>query len=239
MAERAVSFDKKNWQKAIKQPDWYIEYGLFTKSVKKTYGPKSDEAKKLSKQIRRFFEKALERNEVFLAVSGEDWDRERAKIDSIVIHHTSSKPGYRLGFLNSVHLLNIYVPVYSKANGRPPVWSGHFYEGQQVFWGYHWLMRMDGSFERLLEDNQIGWHAGNWEVNRRSIAICLDNDYEQRNPRKKVLQDLAVFIKQNYPNIKAENIIGHKEARAGTICPGKNFVNVWKPELLEYLSDGS
>jgi N-acetyl-anhydromuramyl-L-alanine amidase AmpD len=138
-----------------------------------------------------------------------------------------------------VHLLNIYVPVYSKANGRPPVWSGHFYEGQQVFWGYHWLMRMDGSFERLLEDNQIGWHAGNWEVNRRSIAICLDNDYEQRNPRKKVLQDLAVFIKQNYPNIKAENIIGHKEARAGTICPGKNFVNVWKPELLEYLSDGS
>jgi N-acetyl-anhydromuramyl-L-alanine amidase AmpD len=101
-----------------------------------------------------------------------------------------------------------------------------------VFWGYHWLMRKDGSFENLLPDNQIGWHAGNWDINKRSIGICLDNDYENKDPKDETLQKLADFIKDNYPN---KVTIGHCEARRGTICPGKNFLDGWKKNLLSYI----
>jgi N-acetyl-anhydromuramyl-L-alanine amidase AmpD len=117
------------------------------------------------------------------------------------------------------------------------IWSGHFHDGAQTFLAYHWLMRMDGNFERLLNDEQIGWHAGNWEINKRSIAICLDNDYEKQDPTKQILQTLAAHIRQNYPDIKPGKIIGHCEARQGTTCPGGNFIDGWKHILLSYLDE--
>jgi N-acetyl-anhydromuramyl-L-alanine amidase AmpD len=144
--------------------------------------------------------------------------------------------------MNAVQLLNIYAPYYanptiqeeSKLKGKS-IWSGHLLNKKPSFICYHWLMRMDGSFERLLKDEQIGWHAGNWDINKKSVAICLDNDYEERDPGDEVLQKLADFIKKTYPNIKPENIIGHKEARKDTICPGANFLDGWKAKLIGYV----
>ena len=91
-------------------------------------------------------------------------------------------------------------------------------------------MRMDGSFERLLNETQIGWHAGNWKINKRSIAICLDNDYEGQDPSDEVLAKLAEHIRREYPDVK--NVIGHCEANQGTVCPGANFLSDWKLKLL-------
>ena len=177
-----------------------------------------------------------------MASKGPNLDEQRQPVDTIVIHHTSNHPGYRLTYLNAVHLLNIYAPYFAnpidqqeKSLKGEPLWSGHFKDGKQVFWGYHWLMRMDGTPTRLLDDNQLGWHAGNWEINRRSVAICLDNDYEKQNPSDNILQKLAAHIKDHYPNVESQNIIGHCEAREGTICPGGHFLSEWKPKLLERL----
>jgi N-acetyl-anhydromuramyl-L-alanine amidase AmpD len=96
-------------------------------------------------------------------------------------------------------------------------------------------MRMDGSFERLLDDDKVGWQAGNWDINKRSVAICLDNDYENQDPSDEILKKLAKFIKKNYPKIQPGKIVGHCEARQGTICPGINFKIIWKSKLLELL----
>lgn len=231
-----IIFDEEYWRQALQRPDWYLEYVKLAAQAKEQLGEDTDERQRLNKKVRRFFEAALANDEVALAADGPDWDRERQPVDTIVIHHTSARPGYKLSYMNATQLLNIYASHYAYDDDKrgQPIWSNHFSEGRQVFWCYHWLMRMDGSFERLISDEQIGWHAGNWDINTRSIAICLDNDYEQQDPDEDTLRQLAAFIRQNYPNKK---IIGHCEARRGTICPGKNFLDGWKENLLSYLSD--
>jgi hypothetical protein len=229
-----VDFDEAHWSEVIRRPGWAAEFHEFAKRAQlKT---KADEKKqeRLNKKIRHFFESALQKGQVYLADTGEDFDKQRQPQDTIVIHHTSAEPGYELGYLNATQLLNIYVPYYAGQKNLP-VWSGHFRGQQQVFWGYHWLMRMDGSFERLLSDEQVGWHAGDWGINKRSIGVCLDNDYENQDPSDETLRKLAGFISDNYPSIRPSGIIGHCEARSGTICPGKNFLDGWKSLLLEYL----
>lgn len=234
-------FEETYWLSRIKRPDWYIELLDYLKNAEQTLGSETDQFIKLRRNIRQFFAEQLDAGKVALGDNGPDFDIQRLPVDKIVIHHTSSPPGYKLDYLNSVHLLNIYAPnfAYPSENEKDlkgkPLWSGHFREGKQVFWGYHWLMRMDGMFERLLEDNQIGWHAGNWGINRRSVAICLDNDYEKQDPTDDMLNKLAIHIKKHYPDIKAPNIIGHCEARKGTLCPGTNFIVKWKLKLEGYM----
>lgn len=235
-------FDETYWLGRIKQPDWYIELLEYLKSTGLAPGDESEEFIKLRRHVRRFFARQLREDKVALGDNGPDFDAQRLLVDTIMIHHTSSPPGYRLDYLNSVHLLNIYAPYFANPTderekslkGRP-LWSGHFRNNKQVFWGYHWLTRMDGSFERLLEDRQIGWQAGNWEINRRSVAICLDNNYENQDPTDDILQKLAAHIQTNYPNIESQNIIGHCEVKKDTICPGTNFLSNWKAKLLNYI----
>lgn len=244
MPRSDLVFDENRWRQIVRKSDWYFEFIKFSNKAKQELSEDTNEPQKLNKQVRHFFEEALATGKVALGLSGPDWDSEREPIDTIVIHHTSAEPGYRLPYMNATQLLNVYAPYFTnpyderdKAVKGQPIWSGHFKGSQQIFYLYHWLMRLDGSFERLLDDDQIGWHAGNWGINKRSIAICIDNDYENQDPTDEILHKLADFIKENYPQIKPGQIIGHREARSGTICPGKNFVSGWKPKLLKYLTD--
>lgn len=239
-----MDFDEVHWSQVIKKPDWYLEFNELAAKAKQKFSPGSQQLNQFSKTARHFFEGALEEGRVALASEGPDLDAQRQAVDTIVIHHTSAQPGYRLSYLNAVHLLNIYAPYFANPTVRgeenlkgQPLWSGHFYKGEQVFWGYHWFMNMDGKFTRLLKDEQIGWHAGDWRINRRSIGICLDNDYEQHDPDDELLKQLAKFIKQNYPTIGSSNIIGHCESKASTTCPGGNFIGGWKDKLLKYVED--
>jgi hypothetical protein len=235
-----VDFDETHWSKAIVQPDWYLAFNKFKTRAEQELGPASEEMAQLNKKVRHFFEDALKDNRVALATDGPDLDKERQSIDTVVIHHTSAKPGYRLSYLNAVHLLNIYSPYFANPTLQgeemlkdTPIWSGHFSKGKQVFWGYHWLIRMNGEALRLLDDNKIGWHAGNWLINRRSVGICLDNDYERMCPTDELLSKVAKLIRQNYPSVKASGIIGHCEAREGTSCPGAHFMSEWKSKLIK------
>lgn len=239
-APSSWSFNEDYWDKVITKPDWHMEFVPYAKQT--TQGLSQSEKEQFNKTVRRYFEKALQENRVTLASSGPDLDKQRGRVDTIVIHHTSGKPGYRLSYMEATQLLNIYAPYYGNPTIKEErglkgqaIWSNHFREGRQTFLCYHWLMRMDGSFERLLADDKIGWHAGNWDINKKSIGICLDNDYENQDPTDEILRKLAAHIKQNYPQVKSNKIIGHQEARTGTICPGTNFLVVWKPKLLEAL----
>lgn len=236
-------FDSKTWQRLIRRPDWYLDYVALAAKAKQEYGEDSEDLHTFNRQIRHWFEQELLNKEVNLASEGPDFDAEREPIDTLVIHHTSASPGYRLSYMNAVQLLNIYANYYaSPANGDKglrghPIWSNHRRDGQPSFLVYHWLMRMDGSFERLLNDGQVGWQAGNWDINKRSIGICLDNDYEKVDPSPEILDKLAEFIKKHYPQVKNERIVGHGEVRNGhTLCPGANWHDVWKRQLLELVN---
>jgi hypothetical protein len=244
MAKPQIQFNQEYWEELITRPNWYFKYVELQKRAKQVLGEESEPYNELKNKLRVFFEEALLQNKLEVAASGPNLDKEREPIDTIVIHHTSAKPGYRLSYMNAVQLLNIYAPYFAKPKDErekslsgQPVWSNHFRGGKPSFLAYHWLMRMDGSFERLLEDSQIGWHAANWDINKRSIAICLDNDYEKQDPTEEILQKLAKFINKQYSNISNQRIVGHGEvSRNPTICPGTNFTMVWKPKLSELLT---
>jgi|GEM_PF-2098109 len=64
-----------------------------------------------------------------------------------------------------------------------------------VFCAYHWLVYMDGTMERLLQDNEVGWHAGKWDVNCKSVAICLDDDFENLAPQNIFFRQFRISLK--------------------------------------------
>ena len=194
-----------------------------------------------------FFELHLSAGDFALGRGTGDADAERMPIDTVVIHHTSNPPGLSAARLSAIELMRLYGPYFAnppeadmQSKGTPIV-SGHKRNGKQVFWPYHWLIRNDGHAERLLSDPEIGWHAGNWDINCRSIAIALDNDYENSKPSNLVLRAMATLIVNRYGQVPVTRIYGHREVNKKTTCPSVLFLNStvvkdWKSDLINAIA---
>lgn len=230
------SIDKDKWQQALQQLNWYeLIADDFTKlELTAQKEPDYKKRKAIKNQAYQIVEDALTSDIIFLGAEGPDFDTERKPIDTVVIHHTSNPPGMSLNRLNTIQLIRIYGRYYNNPvspkerdlKGKP-IWSGHFYQGKQVFWGYHWLIRENGETIRLLDDDKIGWHAGNWDINCRSIGICFDDDLIKKEPSIDALKS-ARRVVSKYKNSK---IIGHKDANPNTDCPGEPFYSTWEQKL--------
>lgn len=192
-----------------------------------------------------FFEERLSNSEISLGSAPGYFDRDRKAIDTIVLHHTSNPPGLSQERLSAIELIRLYAPYFlspesedSSLKGKP-VFSGHMRDGLQVFWPYHWIVRRNGKVERMLYDREIGWHAGNWDVNSRSIGIALDNDYERTIPSRTELLAIASLVKAKYGAVNKKRIFGHREITNKTICPSEFFLDGpqdgWKNVLLGLL----
>lgn len=194
-----------------------------------------------------FFEGRLSKGQIALGSPPGSTDTERTAIDTVVVHHTSNPPGLSPMRLSAIELIRLYGPYFlvpsSDADmhlrGRP-IYSGHERDGKQVFWPYHWIVRWDGRNERLLYDSEIGWHAGNWNVNCRSVAIALDNDYEWGHPSNAELEGVANIIIAHYGDVPSNRILGHREVTSKTTCPSELFLcgpdgYGWKHDLLTRL----
>jgi N-acetyl-anhydromuramyl-L-alanine amidase AmpD len=70
--------------------------------------------------------------------------------------------------------------------------------------------------ERLLQDRHVGWHAGDWEVNRASVGICLAGDYSRQRPTAAALAALRGVLAR-YPGA---TLMLHREVNCATDCPG-------------------
>ncbi|MDD4990332.1 MAG: peptidoglycan recognition family protein [Candidatus Pacebacteria bacterium] len=109
----------------------------------------------------------------------------------------------------------------------------------EVFYAYQWLIRPDGTSERLLLDKDVGWQAGSWAVNCRSVALCFAGDFTSGQPTDEVLDACASLIAdyiKRFPAIKLEtNVVGHREVNKKTICPGNDFLGSggWKQILIK------
>ncbi len=237
----AKHFDETKWQEAIQHPDWYLKLSNdYKKLMKKAEKSPKEISEEIKEESYQFFETNLAEDKIKLGDTGPNWDEERKPIDTIVIHHTKNPSGITWQRLSAMHLIRLYASYYASPHYEgeqhikgTPIYSNHFRNGQMVFYAYHWLVRMDGTTERLLGDNEIGWHAGKWDINCKSVAICFDNDFENSAPPKHVLQVVSNLIKEHYSNVRPENIFGHREINPKTTCPGNLFLNEWKTKIVE------
>jgi hypothetical protein len=194
-----------------------------------------------------FFEQHLVRGEIALGRTLWNLDADRKQIDTVVIHHTSNPPGLRPSRLSAIELLRLYGPYFANPTDEndkhlkgKPVFSGHQRNGKQVFWPYHWIVRRGGRTERLLNDSEIGWQAGNWDINCRSVAIVLDNDYEHCRPPHAELQGIAMLIDKYYRQVPLTRVVGHREVVSSTNCPSDLFLSRpngrgWKESVLDLI----
>lgn len=257
-SDKLVDRETERLREIVAEPLWYKE--IYRESRARRLGQGAlyaalkglrlpEDIKAEIKDLRESaFERLLAEGAVYVGNVVYDWDQERRPVDAVVIHHTSRPPGITKQRLESIHLQQVYVPVFArpepvdidKGIKDVPLYSGHVHDGRQVFQIYHWLVRNDGQAERLLDDNEIGWQAGRWDVNRRSVGICIDDDLEHKAPNPKVLDSIARIINQHYPDITEhpETIIGHREVGGPkpTTCPGDKFLPGWKRDLLTRLS---
>lgn len=231
----AYYFDEKKWEQELIYPDWY-DYlkPEYVKLVKLANEVSQEERRKIKDEVYSFFEKALGDNKVHLAKSGPNLDEERLPIDTVVIHHTHHEESMTIERLNAIHLVRLYTGYETTTDRKrgEPIWSNHFNkEGKQVFYAYHWFVRQDGAVVRLLNDNEIGWQAGNWNINCRSVGICVDDNLENKIPGDKVTESIRKIIAKQYPQIKKGNIVGHREVNPKTTCPGNTFLHGWKEQI--------
>jgi N-acetylmuramoyl-L-alanine amidase len=239
------------WEPLLSEPQWYLTVVPEMHALTEQLGKEPDEVRQAYKiAMYDFFEDHLMKRDIALGRDLPGADAERKSIDTIVIHHTSNPPGLRPERLSAIELIRLYAPYFAHPKSKEdaqlkgqPVASGHARGGGQVFWPYHWLIRRDGRGERLLYDREIGWHAGDWDVNCRSVAIALDNDYDAARPSKTELRGIADLIKNNYRKVPLERIVGHREVNSKTICPSNLFLDGqhgrgWKEDLLELMKEG-
>lgn len=225
-------------------PFWYIYVFGIVRDLSKLAKDDPPAYESLKEQLYDLFEGLLRQDKILLGDKVGIWDSERMPIDTVVIHHTSNKPGMTPMRLSAIELMRLYPPPYLSPTQADiprvlgsPISSGHVRDGKQVFWPYHWFIRAGGTVEHLLEDSEIGWQAGKWAVNIRSVAICFDDDLEDRRPGQVELDAAAKLIRDFYPSVTKKNILGHCEVRE-TSCPSKLFltkdgVRGWKEDLLD------
>jgi len=238
MSKKYEYISRKYWEEGLIKKDWYLRLaGEFKKYIIKP-DEKVQNQKQTKREIYHIVNDFYKKGKLFLGKSGEDWDRERKPIKYIVLHHTSAPADISLVRLSTIQMIRLYVKQYLLKDADPkvygkPLWSGHFRKGRMVFFAYHWLIRSDGSAQRLLQDDQIGWHAGRWEVNCASVAVCFSGNFENKVPNKKMLDAAVRIIRKNYPQVEKKNILGHGETRPKpTSCPGKYLGHIkeyiWK-----------
>lgn len=89
--------------------------------------------------------------------------------------------------------------------------------------GYHYVVHATEGVANSRLDHIIGYHASNWEANKRSIGICLVGNFDQEYPSEahiRAVSDLIKGLVGRYPNVN--KVSAHREYSKKS-CPGKNI----------------
>lgn len=193
-----------------------------------------EEWKVRKRELLEIFANAIKENTIILAdnkLSKEyNFDRQRKKIDTAIIHHTSTDPDIDISILEAYGLLRLYLPEFVNKNKRTfskPIGSSHYYNNKQTFIAYHYLVFRNGDVKQILNDEYIGWHAGNWDINRRSIGISFVDDLENEEPTTNAIYSVKQII-NSYRDLQ---VYPHSEINKNTFCPSKKYEE-WKYKLI-------
>lgn len=135
-------------------------------------------------------------------------------IDTIIIHCTATPPRREVSRKE--------LDAWHKAANFEPYTDE---KGNKTYAGYHLLVHLDGSYERIRPDNHRGQHCRQDNMNNRAIGICYvggcDNNGHGCDTRteaqKKTLLTLVRTMRARYPHAQ---IIGHRDVKGvAKECP--------------------
>ena len=127
-------------------------------------------------------------------------------IDTIMIHCTATPPRREVSRteLDRWHRAEGFEPYVNPKNG------------EVTYAGYHLLVHLDGSYERLRPDEHRGQHCKQENMNNRAVSVCyvggVDNNNRPCDTRteaqKRTLLTLVRTLRARYPKAR---IIGHRD----------------------------
>jgi len=89
----------------------------------------------------------------------------------------------------------------------------------------HYIVGLQGRIVQMVKETDTAYHAGNWDVNLRSIGIEHEDNGDYNGPRTPTLYETSANLvadickRYNIP-IDRNHIKGHREVSiAGTACP--------------------
>ena len=123
----------------------------------------------------------------------------QSKINTIVIHHSASKPSTTIEEITAWH----------KARGFNTV-------------GYHKVIYDDGSIMNGRPENTVP--ASVKDHNKYSLAVCLCGNFEIDQPTQWQLISLELLIREWKTKWPDALVVTHRDL-APTLCPGKNLYN--------------
>ena len=109
--------------------------------------------------------------------------------------------------------------------------------------GYHWIIFSDGSLKRYRNDDEVGAHCKEGEINFKSIGICLEGNFDYELPtdaQKQALLKLITEIQTKY-RIPNEKVVPHRKYATYKSCWGKmlpdDIMNYLRPPIIVHWSD--
>ena len=145
-----------------------------------------------------------ERQPVIATEEGE----KRRKVTILVIHHTAGPASNDVGTL---------IPTISRLHGKR---FKKMEPSMGLMISYHYLITPDGNVWPTRDENDIGHHAGDWEVNERSIALTLIGDFSKHRPTRRQVQSLDRLVRRLMSERRIQKVIPHSHCRA-TLCCGE------------------
>jgi N-acetyl-anhydromuramyl-L-alanine amidase AmpD len=94
--------------------------------------------------------------------------------------------------------------------------------GNGLYTAYHYCIDKKGEVHHTRPVDEVGYHAGSWWHNLRSIGICLQGDFTKESPEYAQRHALSELIKQLMSDygIERKNVLPHRAVKASTQCPG-------------------
>lgn len=156
------------------------------------------------------------------------YDQQRKKITVAVLHHTVTPSTYTWKQLSEIGRTRTY-------QGYPHSFHYDPQTKEETFIAYHYLVYPDGRTRKCLDDADIGWHAGDWEVNTKSIAISFVGDYTKLKPNDKQIKAVADILRPYDQAVGGKlQVLNHKEIKA-TACPAS--VADYRGKIIQYINE--
>jgi hypothetical protein len=151
-------------------------------------------------------------------------------IDTIVIHHSATPSTLdtkkSLNSFNNSHKQRFY-DAYPKSQKQPLGGTEYPYIA------YHYCIDRKGAITKTRQHEFIGYHAGNWDVNKDSLGILLIGNFDIEYPTDAQLNACQGLVQELKKKLSIEKILGHRQVVSYKSCPGKNVTDDYIYSLLD------